>query len=174
MSIMDIISHTPVWVWPLLVFLVLSGIAALQPRKSRPVSMLLIPVFFFVWGLSAIFLTLSAWLATLAVFIVAMAIGSAAGWLLARRYPAATYDEDAKRVMRPGTPLTLIFILIGFAAKYVLSAVIAINPDLSATLGFSIVYGTMSGLISGVFWGIMGLQLLQAFNYIEPGNRTTA
>ena len=146
MSIMDII-YTPVWVWPLFAFLVLSGITALRPRKARPARMLLLPVLFFVWGLYAIFLKLPGWPIALGVFVVGLALGFGVGWLLASRYPAATYDHEAKRILRPGTPLTLILIMIAFITKY----------------------GITSGLISGAFWGIMALQLLQAFNYIGPG-----
>jgi|1_EtaG_2_1085319.scaffolds.fasta_scaffold45224_1 hypothetical protein len=170
-SISSILSHTPVWVWALFAFLVLSGLSALRPRKSRPVTMLLLPVFFFVWGLYSVFMELPRWTIALGVFAVMIAIGFRIGWLLASRYPASTYDREARRVMRPGTPLTLIFIMIGFVAKYVLSVVMAINPVLSGTIGFALVYGTTSGLISGAFWGIMGLQLLQAFDYRGQGNR---
>ncbi|WP_339715320.1 DUF6622 family protein [uncultured Sneathiella sp.] len=169
MSIMDIIIYTPVWVWPLFAFLVLSGITALRPRKARPARTLLLPVLFFVWGLYAIFLKLPGWPIALGVFVVGLALGFGVGWLLASRYPAATYDHEAKRILRPGTPLTLILIMIAFITKYVLSVVIATNPQLSAAIGFSVFYGITSGLISGAFWGIMALQLLQAFNYIGPG-----
>ncbi|WP_340150147.1 DUF6622 family protein [uncultured Sneathiella sp.] len=172
MSIMDIITHTPIWVWPLFALLVMSGITALRPREVRPVRMLLIPVFFFVWGLYAVFTNLPEWPTALAVFGVGLGVGFGVGWGLFRLYPAATYDRKTRRVWRPGTPLTLIFIIISFLAKYALSVVIATNKALSATVGFSALYGASSGLISGVFWGIMTLQLLQAFNYIEQGERS--
>ncbi|WP_373089840.1 DUF6622 family protein [Sneathiella sp.] len=167
MSILDIVSHTPVWVWVLFAFLLFQGLLAMRTRKTMLVRVFLLPVFFFAWGLYAILTELPGWPMALGAFALVIGIGFLVGWTMASHFPATSYDRAARRVMRPGTPLTLILIIIAFGAKYALSVGIVVNPELSMTTGFSILYGTTSGLISGAFWGVTVLQLLQAFGYIE-------
>ena len=47
-----IITHTPVWVWILLAYLVWQGIKGMQPRTSTLWRALIVPAIFIVWGLS--------------------------------------------------------------------------------------------------------------------------
>lgn len=160
----QIISHTPAWVWALFVYLVLSGIKALRPRKMTPERMLILPMLFFVWALFGIATELVKWPAGLGAFAVAMIVGIAGGWVNALRLPVAIFDGRTRRVIRPGSPTVLILVLVGFLAKYVLSVALVRYPTLGAQEGFAILFGGVSGLVDGAFWGGVILQFLQAFH----------
>ena len=47
-----ILINTPVWVWPLLAYLIWQGAQALRPRTQPIWRMLIVPLVFFLMGLS--------------------------------------------------------------------------------------------------------------------------
>lgn len=53
-----ILRHTPYWVWTILGYLIYVGVKASRPRQQSLVRMLVVPMIFMVWGISAIFHTL--------------------------------------------------------------------------------------------------------------------
>ncbi|MEJ2625771.1 MAG: hypothetical protein P8Z80_14890 [Pseudolabrys sp.] len=165
MPVAAILSGTPVWVWALFAFLLFRGIAALRAREMTPARMLVLPVIFLVWALAGMFFELVAWPAALAAFVVALAIGLAGGWANAARLPVATRDPVTGLVCRPGSATTLVLVLVGFVAKYVLSVALAMHANLGAQTGFAALFGGVSGLIDGAFWGGAALQFRQAFGY---------
>jgi hypothetical protein len=50
----QILIHTPVWVWPLLAYLVWMGIKAMRPRTTAVQRSLIVPAIFIIWGLSGL------------------------------------------------------------------------------------------------------------------------
>jgi hypothetical protein len=161
MSIATIISHTPHWVWILAAFLLYRGVKALQPREMTWPRMLLLPVLFLVWGLYDIVTQLHLPALALAAFAGALVLGASLGWLIAMQ------QEPARRVglliYRPGTPVTLILIVIAFLSKYALSVAVAYHPDLAANAHYNLLYGALSGATDGIFWGGTLCQLYQVF-----------
>lgn len=84
MSGAQFIKDAPVWVWILLVFLIQRGINALSDREMRIERLFLLPLLFLVWGVySVIHETANTGIA-LAVMLVGLIIGMAAGWGLWR------------------------------------------------------------------------------------------
>jgi hypothetical protein len=51
---LGIVTHTPLWAWILLAYLIWQGVKAMGPRKSTIWRALIVPVVFIVWGLSRI------------------------------------------------------------------------------------------------------------------------
>ena len=51
---LGIITHTPLWAWALLAYLVWQGIKGMQPRTTTIWRALIVPAIFIVWGLSRI------------------------------------------------------------------------------------------------------------------------
>src|SRR5690242_13650991 len=49
---LGIITHTPIWVWAILAYLIWQGIKAMQPRTTAIWRALIVPVVFIVLGLS--------------------------------------------------------------------------------------------------------------------------
>ncbi|RCS21452.1 hypothetical protein DUT91_24015 [Phyllobacterium salinisoli] len=82
----------------------------------------------------------------------------------------ARLDPLSGLIHRPGTPVTLILVSIGFLAKYALSVALAHQPDLAANTSYNVFYGAVAGAVDGVFWGGGTiLQLYRAFG--RNGNK---
>jgi len=73
----QILTHTPIWVFPLLAWLVWQGIKAMRPRTVTIWRSLIVPAIFIVWGLSRLFSRQQdvmwlfvSWLAAAAILLV--------------------------------------------------------------------------------------------------------
>ncbi len=163
MSLISILSHTPVWVWFLFLFLVSRGVKALKPRKISPQRMLMLPLIFFVWAIYSIFVELKEWHFAFIAFTLCLILGIVFGSLLAQQQPRAWLDNSTKLIYRPGSPLPLILVCISFLLKYMLSVILAHRPDYASTPSFCTLYGAVSGIVDGIFWGATLLQFKQAF-----------
>lgn len=89
-------------------------------------------------------------------------IGVGVGWLLWRATPRLKIKEGTDLIIRPGTPLTLIFILIAFVIKFTLIVFLHVKPDLKHAFDFNLLFGLLNGFTAGVFWGGT-LNLYRAF-----------
>lgn len=162
MALLIMIRSTPLWVWLLLAFLICRGVKALGPRAVTPRRMFLLPVIFFVWACIGIFAELQNHSIALAAFIAALAAGGGMGWQLARRQPGASFDAASGLVHRPGSATTLVLICIGFSLKYTLSVFLARRPELGGMPAFYSLYGAVTGVVDGVFWGVTAKQFTRA------------
>lgn len=165
MSISMIIFHTPIWVWVLFVFLVNRGIKALQPREMSWQRMLVLPIIFFVWAVYSITTELLYLFIAFGFFAGALVTGVVIGWFLGMRLPRARLNVGNGLIYRPGTSVTLILISIGFLIKYALSVALIHHPVLANDPSYCALYGAVSGMVDGIFWGLTFLQLLQARDY---------
>jgi hypothetical protein len=156
------IKSTPPWVWFLLAFLVYRGIKALAPRKMTPQRMLLLPIVFLVWALVGIFFELRNLSIALPVFVATLALGGALGWQLALRQPRASLERESGLVQRPGSAMPLVLICIGFSLKYAISVFLARHAGLGETPIICALYGAVSGIVDGTFWGITAAQFSHA------------
>ncbi len=163
MHVSSIISGTPVWVWILFVFLVLRGKKALQPRQMTPSRMLVIPLLFFVWALWGIFTDLTLWPLALGTFFLGLGAGFSGGWANGARLAPATRNTTTGLIHRPGSPTTLFLVLVGFLAKYCLNVALALHPHFGSQTGFVALFGGVSGVVDGAFWGGTLRQFRQAF-----------
>ncbi|MEJ2630837.1 MAG: hypothetical protein P8011_11495 [Acidihalobacter sp.] len=162
MSISEILRHTPTWVWLLLAFLLYRGLKAMVPRTMAPRRMLILPVVFFVWAVHGMLGELGALGYALTGFGVALVVGVLFGRYLGYRQAAPEYDPGHGVIRRPGSVVTLVLIVVAFVSKYTLSVYLAYRPELAVTVGYCGLYGALSGLTDGVFWGVMFTQLGRA------------
>ncbi|MGA2042842.1 MAG: DUF6622 family protein [Roseiarcus sp.] len=152
MSILTILGHTPLWVWPLLAFLVYRGVAAMQPRAVSPGRMLIIPIVFLVWGCAGLLAGPGDLGRSLAAFLAAGVVGLALGRGLAALSPPPLPAAPGLIAM-PGSPLTLILILAAFATKYAGNVALALAQDADARALWSTGLAAAGGLFAGLFWG---------------------
>ena len=162
MPIAEIVRHTPTWVWLLLAFLLYRGLKSMVPRAMAPRRMLVLPLVFFVWAVHGIVTELHAADYALLGFCVALAVGAGLGRLLTYRQPEPSYDSGLGLIRRPGSVIPLVLIVFAFVSKYALSAYLAYRPELGASAEYCGLYGTVSGFIDGVFWGVMFTQIARA------------
>ena len=151
MSLYVILSHTPVWVWVLLAFLISRGITAMSPREVPAGRILIVPLVFLVWGLTGILGT-DEFATRLALFAFGLVAGLAGGRALAALMPAPR-RLPAGLLAIPGSPAPLILILLAFATKYAGSVALAMNPDAAVHTEISAAMAAVGGLFAGLFWG---------------------
>jgi len=152
MFIATILSHTPIWVWALLAFLIYRGLMALRPREVSPSRMLVIPLVFLVWGLSGL-LGADGVGAELALFAGGLLVGLACGRGLASLSPAPRWSRATGLLAMPGSPIPLILIVVAFATKYVGTVALALNPDIAVHAEIAAAMAAVGGLFAGLFWG---------------------
>lgn len=146
----QIVTHTPIYVWLLLAFLVSRGIAASRDRVLPLRRVFVIPVV--LLGLSLQDMAgrfgldgaaLAGWLA-----------GAAAGGLLAwHGTAAAAVDRAAGTVLQRGSWWPLALMLATFMTKYVVAVACVIHPALAQQTGFTLTVCALYGVFNGVFAG---------------------
>lgn len=155
MSVAQFLKETPIWLWVLLVFFIRRGLSALSDRSMRIEQLFLLPLLLLVWGVCSVFYETAASGAAIAVMLPGLGVGIMIGWLLWRSQPKLRHSRHANHIIRPGTPLTLILILLIFAVKFTLTAALTIWPELFYSSGYNLLFGLLSGVLAGLFWGGM-------------------
>lgn len=144
----QILSHTPLWVWMLLAYLVWQGIRAMQPRSMPIWRALIVPVVFIVWGISRIGFGHqdNAWplLAWTAAALLLLPLGV----LTPRPFEVV---HKTGEIIRPGSAFALIRNLVVFSAQYAVGVISAMDASDRA---LAIVAGrVISGATAGYFVG---------------------
>jgi hypothetical protein len=146
------LSHTPWWVYVLLIFLISRGLRAMKPGQVTLQKLAIIPVLFTVWSLWDLVHIYGVTTQSVLVWVVGLLLGIAAGWLLVRR--AAISVDPASGVIRHPADYTLLpLVLFTFAVKYTFGAISATSPDVLQQPTFLLADLGLSGLFSGIFVG---------------------
>src|ERR1700742_3008558 len=120
-----VVTHTPIWAWILLTYLIWQGIKAMQPRTTSLWRALIVPMIFIVWGLSRLGFGQQAG-APLVAWIVAALVLLPVGVLTPRLFEV---DHTTGQIKRPGSIFPLIRNIVVFAAQYAVAVTAAIHPD---------------------------------------------
>jgi hypothetical protein len=144
-----ILVNTPIWVFPLLVFLVWQGWRSLQPRTQPLWRMLIVPLVFFGMGLSRLALARnSGWEQLLAWFAAAVLFAALA---LVRGPRLLAIDRKNGLVTRPGSPVPLIRNVTVFSLQYAIAVAAALHLD--GHLAVAVIGRAASGATAGYFAG---------------------
>ena len=144
----QILTHTPVWVFPLLAYLIWLGIKAMRPRTVTIWRSLIVPAIFIMWGLSRLFSRQQDVTWPLVCWLAAAAILLAVGLLTAR---PIELDHTTGEIKRPGSAVPLIRNITVFALQYTVAVIAAVDPH-DATMA-AIVGRAISGGTTGYFLG---------------------
>jgi hypothetical protein len=145
---LGIITHTPLWVWPLLAYLVWQGIKAMQPRTTTIWRALIVPAVFIVWGLSRLSFGQQGSAAPLIAWIAAALVFLPVGIFTPRPFEV---DHETGLIKRPGSVFPLIRNITVFALQYTIAVLAALHADdlaIGALIGRA-VPGAMSGYFIG-------------------------
>jgi hypothetical protein len=145
---LGIITHTPLWAWALLAYLVWQGIKAMQPRTSRLWRALIVPAIFIVWGLTRLGFSQQGNIWPLVAWISAALALLPVGVLTPRPFEV---DHESGLIIRPGSVYPLIRNIVVFALQYTVAVLAAIHADDHA-IG-ALVGRAVSGATSGYFVG---------------------
>lgn len=150
--LMEILTHTPRWVFVLLLVLVAAGVRQMSTRSlalkrvaALPAAMMGLSFFGVVSVFSQQPVGLLGW---------ALGLVAAAALVLSRPLPAGThFDAGSQRFTVRGSVAPLALMMAIFFTKYIVAIALAIHPALAAQLGFAAGIGALYGVFSGVFLG---------------------
>lgn len=148
MSPLSIVSGAPLWVWPLLGFLLFVGWRSTQERDVPLAAIYLLPL---LGLLSVNTLTgMATPLAALAIYAASYAVGASIGYRLQARWIIA---KQATSVRLVGEWATMAVILVLFGANFANGTVAVMAPQLYASTLFIAGFAILTGLASGTLGG---------------------
>jgi hypothetical protein len=165
-AIVQAISHTPIWVWPLLALLIFIGITALWPRNVPLARLFILPAVFL--GLS-IFSALSSALPPVesgGIWLAGLILGSLLGRLAAPRQ-GVVIDRAARRIFVPGSAVPLILIVVIFLGRYASGYAFGRYPELHQNQLALVLAASYAAFCSGIMLG-RTLPLVQAYFRAAP------
>ena len=144
----DIVSHTPIWVFPLFLYVMMRTLRATKERTGSIVSLLAIPVLFVAWGISGLFTRHHVTVPIGADWLVFAAFGAALTWRVGRPV-VLEVDRENSRLRLAGSWGPFVRVMAVFTAKYTLGVLMATRPDLGEPLAYA--DAAVSGFSAGYF-----------------------
>jgi hypothetical protein len=149
--IIDILKHTPTWVWMVLAALLVLGLQQTRPRELTLARVTILPLVFIGVSLYGVFGAFGH----AAYAIVAWTAGFGTVAALARDAVAvrgASWSNHTERFYVPGSWLPLTLIVGLFATKYGTGVCLAIHPQFANDAGFMAACSLTYGGFAGSFW----------------------
>jgi hypothetical protein len=143
MTIIDFISHTPWWVWAILVYVIFIGIKTLQTRVVFIPQLFLIPVILIALKYKIIFSEL------IFSYIGFLLLGILVGIYLAFK-SRSVINKKESTVKIEGSSSTLILLLSFFGTKYLL---VYLQETQTLSMNYAFVDTAISAALSGYFLG---------------------
>lgn len=162
------IIHTPWWVFLLLAYLIYIGIKA---RKTSVVSiyrLAILPVVFLIMSIESMVSHFKIETLSVSTWLISIIVGSIIGALLVCKMKVRV-DRDNKLLELPGSWVTLILILIIFAAKYYCGYALNKDPGAIINTRTEVLVLALSGACTGTFVGRIIVYLYRLFT--EPSCR---
>ena len=154
----QIISHTPLYVWALLAFLISRGTAALRQHERSLRGLAIIPIVMTGLSLQGIANSFGETGLAYPVWFASAGVSALACWVL---YDTSSIVADPARgvVIVRGSWLPLALMLAIFCTKYAVGVTLAMQPALRANLGFVAGICAVYGIFSGMFIGRLARSL---------------
>jgi len=168
-SIDTILTHTPIWVYALFVFLVSRGLKALKPGEVTLTKLAIVPILLTVWSVHDLVRIYGISATSVTPWAGAACIGALIGWLLIHS-KVVKIDRVRGVIARPADVTVLPLVLLTFAIKYALGVVGVVAPELLMDRAVWYFDLTFSGLVAGIFVGKFGCYARQ---YFAPRNASS-
>lgn len=150
--LMQIFTHTPLWVWALAAGLLALGLWQRRTRRVAPAALLGLPLGMLALGLW----TMAPAFVQLPVTVMIWLLALGGGLALGRCLPAprgAAWLPATRRLHLPGSWLPLLLIGTIFSLRYASAITLALNPALRQDLIFQAPLALVFGLLGGIFLG---------------------
>jgi hypothetical protein len=144
-----ILANTPLWVFVLLAYLVWQGLQALRTRTQAVWRMLIVPLVFFLMGLSRLVLARDNAIAPLLAWLVALLLFGALGLFNGPRLTAVNRQKGV--VTRPGSIGPLLRNITVFTLQYGVAVATAMKLEPHAAV--AVIGHAVSGASTGYFSG---------------------
>lgn len=150
--IQQIVSHTPIYVWALLAFLIYRGLWASRDREISLQKLFIIPAVMLWLSLSGTradgVLGGGVW----GVWLLGLLAGVALAWTLGRAM-VIQVNRAAGTVLLRGSWMPLALMVAIFVSKYAVAVVTAMHAETRSSLPFMLAVTSLFGLFNGVFVG---------------------
>jgi hypothetical protein len=144
----DIVSHTPLWVWPLLLYVLTMSLRATRERTAGLGRLLAIPALFIIWGISGLLARQSFTAALGLDWLAALGCGAALAGFVGRPVLLGI-DRESRRVTLAGSWAPFVRVTLIFTSKFAIRVAMAVRPDLQEPLSFA--DAAVSGFSVGYF-----------------------
>lgn len=148
--IVQILAHTPIWVYPLFLLLVVFGFIQTRTRTIRRIPALILPVGMSVLSLAGIISSFGLTTLPLAAWGLAIAIATVVGYTFFRDTRVHSNATDGTFFI-PGSWVPLVVMMAIFFTKYLYAIMNAYNPEIYSTPLFIGTLSAVYGLYSGYF-----------------------
>lgn len=148
--IIDILQHTPVWVFGLLAVLVALGVQRLRARDVTPRRLFVLPVVMALLSAFGLYQSFGASAVAAAAWAVAIAGSLVVGRSLAPQ-EGVQYSTATGRIRIPGSRVPLALMMTIFFLRYVAAVSLALHPALRIDPAFVATIAFAYGLSSGAF-----------------------
>jgi hypothetical protein len=159
-SFFQIVLNTPLWVWPLMLFVLWLGWRGLQPRTLPVARLAVLPLVSVGTSLAGIAQSMQPGLALLG-WAVALLAALPVGYLIGSR--RAVRPLGGGRIEIAGGWFMLGFGVSIFAARYTLGVLFGVMPALRAEAFWIVLSGGVGGVITGIGLGWLTNLLRRAY-----------
>jgi len=155
-SLLDILTHTPSWVWAVLVLVIWIGLRRTRDRDVSPSRLVLFPLI--IAALAVSNMAGSGFgAATLEGLLLGALTGVYAAFVLEKRNGAIKLPDGRVRLAGEWTSLAVIVAI--FLSRYVTTVIGTVYPATAAGDGFHFVTALLSGFFSVMMLVRTGLRL---------------
>jgi hypothetical protein len=158
--LLQIVANTPLWVWPLMAFVLWLGWQGLQPRTVPPWRPALLPLVSVGSSLAGVAQSAQPALAAVG-WTVGLLAALPLGHVIARRRAVRLRPEDGRLEIAGGW-FALGFGLSIFAVRYALGVLFGVLPALKAEPLWIGLSGGIGGAVAGIGIGWLASLLLRA------------
>lgn len=146
--ILSILFGAPLWVWPLMFFLIGYGIRASRDRDTSVIPVYVVPTLGFITLNTVVHMSggPSVW-TIYAVAYIAAAVG---GYLMQGRW---LVSKAGRHVTLRGEWVTMVVVMTLFWGNFGWGVTKVINPEVVSAIDNQMVYGVIVGLASGSLLG---------------------
>lgn len=147
-SVITIVIHTPLWVWPLYALLLFLGFQRTRDSSLPLWRVLMLPL---VVAVLAIISFIGFGLNALPAILLGLVLGGTAGWRLER--DGATRRLPDGRIWLRGEWWSFSQLMLVLVFRYATSVAAALNPTLYTDLTWHLTTGFISATLSALFLG---------------------
>jgi len=159
-SFFQIVANTPLWVWPLMVFVLWLGLQGLRPRVIPVWRLAILPIVGLTTSLSGIAQSVdparaaTGWALALLAFLPL-------GWAFGQGRPVRLRPEDGRLEVAGGW-FALGFGVSIFAVRYAMGVLFSVLPALRAEPLWIHLSGAVGGMVAGIGIGWLASLLRRA------------
>lgn len=166
-SAYQIVVNTPLWVWPLMLFVLWQGWRGLRPGVTPPVRLAILPLIGVVMSLTGIAQSAQPGLA-LAGWVAALLVALPLGWAIGTCRAVRLRPEDGRLEVAGGW-FVLAFGVSIFVVRYALGVLFGVMPGLRHEPLWVVLSGGVGGMVTGIGLGWLANLLRRAYRPTAKG-----